>query len=490
MFCAISGNAPEKPVVSTKSGHVFEQSVIEKYVESTGKCPVTQEPLELSDLLPLKATTTVKPRVSAATTIPGMLTLFQNEWDALMLECFTLKQQLETVRQELGRSLYEHDAACRVIARLIQERDDARKALAEAKLDVAAPPTAAATQAPPAAMEVEVQAQGLTSEQAAQIDATAKTLSKGRKKRPVPPGYPSPAQISAYAVVGEPARLHVGGGVCVGTHPTESLVASGGADGSVVLSTAASAAGLTTQGSFQAGKQALTAICLHPIRDRVVTASTDGAVRVHSTSGELAHTYTVHRGSVTGCTLHATGAFAVTSSSDRTWSLMDLESGSCIFHNRDAAAVGYTAAGAHPDGLICATAMEKVVRVWELKSQTNAANFEGHEAAISCLSFSENGYYLATGAADSTVRLWDLRKLKTFQTLACPGPVHSVSFDNSGQALVTGSSNALGIYETKSWESLAAFEPGSAVTSVAIGPQAGVLACGTGAGIVALYGGA
>ena len=52
MFCAISGNAPEHPVVSTKSGHVFEQSVIEKYIESTGKCPVTSEPLAAEDLLP------------------------------------------------------------------------------------------------------------------------------------------------------------------------------------------------------------------------------------------------------------------------------------------------------------------------------------------------------------------------------------------------------------------------------------------------------
>ena len=33
--------SPEKPCVSTKSGHVFEASVIEKYVESTGKWPVT-----------------------------------------------------------------------------------------------------------------------------------------------------------------------------------------------------------------------------------------------------------------------------------------------------------------------------------------------------------------------------------------------------------------------------------------------------------------
>lgn len=54
MFCAISGSVPEHPVVSVKSGLLFEKTLVEKYVRETGVCPITKETLGSDDLLPLK----------------------------------------------------------------------------------------------------------------------------------------------------------------------------------------------------------------------------------------------------------------------------------------------------------------------------------------------------------------------------------------------------------------------------------------------------
>jgi pre-mRNA-processing factor 19 len=110
--------------------------------------------LEASDLVALKGgkqnfenfnnfctvNKVVKPRPTTATSIPAMLQMFQNEWDSVMLETYTLKKQLDSVlvvqtvlkfqvRQELAQALYQHEAACRVIAKLMKEKDEARQYL-------------------------------------------------------------------------------------------------------------------------------------------------------------------------------------------------------------------------------------------------------------------------------------------------------------------------------------------------------------------------
>src|SRR3989338_1890194 len=61
--------------------------------------------------------------------IPGMLKMFREEWDALVLEHFELSQQFSAAKQELALSLYRHDAGCRVISRLLRENDDLRRSL-------------------------------------------------------------------------------------------------------------------------------------------------------------------------------------------------------------------------------------------------------------------------------------------------------------------------------------------------------------------------
>ena len=144
-FCAISGEPPQEPVVS-KSGNVYERRLIVKYITENGTDPVTGEKLEESDLVAVKACTSLHPKhvckilrqsvaapASAAprppthTSVPALLHLLQNEWDALVLGAYNTEQKLNATRQELSYALYAQDAASRVVARLIRERDVARE---------------------------------------------------------------------------------------------------------------------------------------------------------------------------------------------------------------------------------------------------------------------------------------------------------------------------------------------------------------------------
>lgn len=121
------------------AGSVFEKRLIEAYIAENGKDPVNGEELNTDDLIDIKSQRVVRPRPPTLTSIPSLLSIFQEEWDALALETYTLQQNLAQTRRELSAALYQHDAAVRVIARLTKERDEARDALAKVAVGATRP---------------------------------------------------------------------------------------------------------------------------------------------------------------------------------------------------------------------------------------------------------------------------------------------------------------------------------------------------------------
>ncbi|EEC67127.1 hypothetical protein OsI_33947 [Oryza sativa Indica Group] len=169
------------------------------------------------------------------------------EWDAIMLSSFALEQQLHTARQELSHALYQHDAACRVIARLKKERDEARALLAQAERQI---PASMAGAAPTAvvsngkrAFEDEVGPDGkkirpgINPVMIDELTECNTMLSAHRKKRQVPPTLASIDAIERYTQISSHPlhKTNKPGILSMDIHPSKDIIATGGIDTNAVL---------------------------------------------------------------------------------------------------------------------------------------------------------------------------------------------------------------------------------------------------------------
>ncbi|KAK9446788.1 WD40-repeat-containing domain protein [Limtongia smithiae] len=93
-----------------------------------------------------------------------------------------------------------------------------------------------------------------------------------------------------------------------------------------------------------------------------------------------------------------------------------------------------------PDGRFLATGAEdKLIRVWDIKSKTIRHTFSGHDQDIYSLDFSRNGRHIASGSGDRTVRVWDIETMQKVQTLTIEDGVTTVAFSPDGRFVAAGS---------------------------------------------------
>ncbi|XP_077995369.1 pre-mRNA-processing factor 19-like [Glandiceps talaboti] len=496
LTCAISNEVPEHPVVSPVSGHVFEKRLIEKYVTENGTDPISGQELSEEQLVEIKASPLVKPRPPTATSIPAILKALQDEWDACMLHSFTLRQQLQTARQELSHALYQHDAACRVIARLTKEVMAAREALATLKPQAAPgivpttptqpmiqPTAIAAGMEPMEAMEAGSEV-GMTEEVIQKLQDKAQLLTAERKKRGkrVPEELVGSEDIRNYQQQSSHPGLHsasVPGILALDLHASDtSRVLTGGADKTAVVFNKDTEQVVSI---MKGHTKKVNNVIYHPDEDIVVTSSPDTTIRVWMVAnGSCSQVIRAHEGAITGISLHATGDYLLSCSDDQHWAFSDIRTGRVLTRvSDDSVGHALTCAQFHPDGLIFGTGTgDSMIKIWDLKERANVANFPGHSGPISAISFSENGYYLATSADDSVVKLWDLRKLKNFKTITLDDryEVKSLCFDQSGTYLAVAGTDVR-VYLCKQWDTLAVFKDHSEMaTGVRFGRHSSFIA--------------
>ncbi|KAH7883871.1 nuclear matrix protein NMP200 [Phlebopus sp. FC_14] len=483
-FCGISGEPPQDPVV-TKTGHVYERRLILKYINDNGTDPLTGEKLEESDLVTIKADPkAAPPRPPTATSIPALLHMLQNEWDALVLEAFSVKQQYNSIRQELSYSLYAQDAASRVVARLIRERDAAREALANVQATMGLAPA-------PSAQDIEMtgeataQEGALPKEVVEQIDETQQALSATRKKRKAPAGYTTPAEVKTFTAKHTIPSLHSAspaGTTSISlsrTNPSQFL--TGGNDAIVQLydrstdKVLASLKGHTKKVNHVAFRE----------RDgestMILSAGADKIAKIwshDSASGEYLPKATIrtHKSDLTGLAVHPTSTLFALSSLDKTYSFHELSNFTQVYHSAPSDDP-FTSLAIHPDGTLLAlgTPTSKI-HICDVRTGAVAAVISPPDSppfSVNTLSFSENGYHLLAPDSLSSVAIWDLRKMRTTQSISLGDSfkVNKVAYDYSAQYFGVAGSEGIRLFVHKSWEELVRFEEVGDVTDIVFGEQ-------------------
>ncbi|KAL6704312.1 hypothetical protein ACN47E_008376 [Coniothyrium glycines] len=456
MLCAISGEAPREPVASRKSGNVFERRLIEAHISEHHTDPVSGEDLAIEDLIELKSPQVVTPRAPNLTSIPALLSAFQNEWDAIVLETHTLKQQLAQTRQELSTALYQNDAATRVITRLTRERDEAREALSNVTISGAGASNGDAMQ---------VDGQALPEDLIAAVDETQQQLFATRRKRPTPEGWATAEDISAFDVTASSDPLYPGSSE-VSLDESGDLALFGGVDGVAAVYS-------ISQGKvvhvLKAGS-AVTATAWWGNRAIVATAA--GTVKIFEEGKEIAQVGS-HAGAVTSVSLHPSGKLLASAGRDKRFALHDLSSFKTVSQIYVEADI--TCSSFHVDGLLYFVgSSDGMIRIFDVKNGTAMAELETG-APVLHIAFSENGTWFAVvNKGSSNVSVWDIRKQSVVKVLEAGGPVESTQWDYTGAYLAIAGSGSVSVQHftkgSKSWSEL--MRKAVSAKDVAWGPNA------------------
>ena len=511
LLCSLTGQPAANPVLNPKNGRVYDKHMIEQHLLTASSDPISGDPLSTADLIAISpASLALPPFVSssassASSSLSSLLSQLQREYDGVMLEQFQLKREVYTLKQELAHSLYQYDAACRVIARLVLDKDELRQAITHAQHTQPQHKTDGRQQAASEAMEVEGERKEAAATMAVgERDAEAKDVSErmkaafeetserlGGKKRKAwlkerqAAGRGKDAMAaytlqSSYTLHG--ASITGVNALDVDERDGQRLLLSGGADGTVCVMDAK--AGKVRE-TLKGHKKRVTGVAFVPVAPSIamsdstssahlpiLSSSADHSVHLYRYEStrehyELAADFSPHSEAITGLSVHPSHLYFATASTGSSYRIYSTAATSLAPLLSTATPSPVSSIRFHPDGRIVGlTCADGGVRMYDaLQSLLMASFTTEHQSPTTTLAFSPNGYQCASGDDSGVVKLWDLRhvsgdKPANYATIrpAQQQKVAALAYDDSAAVLVVGGGSEVSVWECKGWSEVVAVE--------------------------------
>lgn len=434
MLCALSGEPAEEPVVSPRSGAIFEKKLIEAYIATSGKDPITDEPLATKDLVAIKTSvpTIAPPRPPAFNSIPTMLAAFQNEWDALALETYTLRKQLNSARQEVSEALYQYDAAVRVAARAIKERDEAQAALVQISETFAKEAEKKNEE-----VDMEVKEDGMEENGANKEENEVNGAAVG-----IPVELLKSARDTLFALhkkqkvtlpVTKTLKVDIKASAPVASIDNITSVSSGSDGSSILLASPHKVQILPESTTFDLEGVDATGIVNSSSGIRAIALTNGDVVDLRNNSRT-----TLPLKAITSIFPHPSEPIFVASTTDNEWALCDEKT---IFY-KSKLQQSITCADVHVDGVLLGVGTSSgSINIYDLTSTDLVSTIETQYQNVTKLQFALNGYWLVASSTEgdkSAVQVFDLRKSSL---------IHMVEFVSSVDFILDPSCLVLVTYE-------------------------------------------
>lgn len=365
-----------------------------------------------------------------------------------------MKQHVQKLRRELSHALYQKDASCRVIARLIQERDEARRALGELESERAATSGVATiktqapgqnVQAPPATILSEVLLE--------QIGNKTKELNTERKQRAKKNGFLEYCDSVKISQLQRNIDLKVHNQAVLGVAEenfTANYIFTIGKDkelhafnkpthkieGSLTLSSKPREV-LVWNSGLAKDKEVDLIVCLESKSFVHVRYDQDSRKfeQLHKQQfADAPHSLSVH----------PIGFLLIGLRGSTGWFVFDLNQNKTLYESGvDFPLRDLVSLSVHPDGhLLSFGTTQGKVHFWSLIDNEEISLFDTKYVTPNILSFCENGYYILIGEKNSTkLSIWDLRPKSTglAKEFQFEHPVEDATFDKTGRCMLVAS---------------------------------------------------